>query len=111
MQGIAKSQGFAARADKRGVLIVRGSLSAPEVYRVDTVKIMQGKLKDFRLLPGDLVFVPENGYKIVWELVDLAVNSFVTRGGSEMGEKTANRVVGTPKDEDARRVYFMGEKI
>lgn len=41
------------------VLIIRGNIQHPKVYRVSRSKILEGSLQDFRLEPNDIVYVPK----------------------------------------------------
>src|SRR5262249_13952013 len=47
---------FTGRAYRTRVLVVRGSLSHPETFVVDTSDILKGKTANFRLKPRDIVF-------------------------------------------------------
>ena len=43
------------------VLIVRGSLVSPKVYKVNIDNILEGEGFDFALRPNDVIYVPKGG--------------------------------------------------
>ena len=69
--------GFTERAWRKKVLVVRGSLKQPEAYAVDAPAILAGRTPDFRLQPGDVVYVNPRPWIRVEELLDIAVQSFI----------------------------------
>lgn len=58
-QVITYAQGTVVGARESEVRVIRGGLSSPMVYCVNFKKIKSGTLLDFRLAPGDIVFVPK----------------------------------------------------
>jgi polysaccharide biosynthesis/export protein len=44
------------------VIVVRGKLINPKVYKVDYEDILRGHTFDFRLQPNDIVYVPRTGF-------------------------------------------------
>jgi protein involved in polysaccharide export with SLBB domain len=69
--------GFTERAWRKRVLVVRGSLQQPEAFAVDAPAILAGRTPDFRLQPGDLVYVNARPWIRVEELLDIATQSFI----------------------------------
>lgn len=69
--------GFTRRAFKRHVLVVRGSLNAPETFVVDTWAITDGRVADFKLQPKDIIYVSSRPFIRAEELLDLAATSFI----------------------------------
>jgi protein involved in polysaccharide export with SLBB domain len=69
--------GFTERAWRAKVLVVRGSLSAPEAIPVDTHAILDGKALDFRLQPRDIIYVNSRPFIKVEEAADLAATAFI----------------------------------
>jgi polysaccharide export outer membrane protein len=57
---IAFSRGLLVTASE-DVLIVRGNLKDPKVYKVNIDKVFKGQALDFPLEPSDVVFVPKGG--------------------------------------------------
>lgn len=69
--------GFTERAWRAKVLVVRGSLSAPEAIPVDTHAIVDGKGFDFKLRPRDIIYVNSRPLIKVEEAADLAATAFI----------------------------------
>jgi polysaccharide export outer membrane protein len=57
-QALAQAKGFTEYADLSRIHIIRGSLHNPERIIADFNQVMAGKIADFELQPGDVVFVP-----------------------------------------------------
>jgi len=74
---IAARGGFSDRAFKSRVLVVRGSLSHPQPIIVDSAAILAGKAPDFKLEPRDIVYVNQNPWTKVEDLLDTAVRAFL----------------------------------
>ena len=69
--------GYTERAYRARVLIVRGSLSAPDAVAVDTHAILDAKAPDFKLKPGDIIYVNSRPFIKVEEALDLATTAFI----------------------------------
>ena len=69
--------GFTERAWRAKVLVVRGSLSAPEAFPVDTHAILDGKAFDFKLRPRDIIYVNSRPLIKLEEAADLAATAFI----------------------------------
>jgi protein involved in polysaccharide export with SLBB domain/Mrp family chromosome partitioning ATPase len=69
--------GYTDRAFKMRVAVVRGSLSHPETFAVDTHAILDGKGLNFKLEPNDIIFVNSRPFILVEELADLAATAFI----------------------------------
>ncbi|MDB6017053.1 MAG: Polysaccharide export protein [Pedosphaera sp.] len=87
---IASRGGFAPKAYKRKVLVIRGSLTHPETFVVDTADVLAGKSIDFRLKPRDIVFVSTRPWARAEDLLDTSTRAFiealiVTYTGSKVG--------------------------
>lgn len=74
---IAARGGYTDRAYKARVLVVRGSLNNPELFVVDTHAILDAKALNFKLEPGDIVYVNSRPFIKVEEYVDLAATAFI----------------------------------
>jgi protein involved in polysaccharide export with SLBB domain len=57
LKALASRGGFADKAYQSRVLVVRGSLSHPQTFVVNTPDILKAKTVDFRLEPRDIVYV------------------------------------------------------
>lgn len=69
--------GFNERAYKKKVLVVRGSLSQPETFAVDANGILEGRDKDFKLQPRDIVFVSKRPWIKAEQVLDDAAAAFI----------------------------------
>jgi len=74
---IVSRGGFAERAYRSKVLVVRGSLTAPQRIVVDASAILAAREKDFPLQNKDIVYVSLRPFAKVEELAEQAVTSFV----------------------------------
>ena len=82
--------GYTARAFRARVLVVRGSLTKPETFVVNTSDILKGKAANFRLKPRDIVYVSEKPWQIAEDLLNEATRAFiesmtVTYTGAKLG--------------------------
>jgi protein involved in polysaccharide export with SLBB domain len=69
--------GFTERAWRARVLVVRGSISAPQAIPVDTHAILDGKELNFKLQPRDIIYVNSRPFIKVEEAADLAITAFI----------------------------------
>jgi polysaccharide biosynthesis/export protein len=69
--------GFAERAYKQRVLVVRGGLENPKRFVVNLADVLAGKAPDFRLEPRDIVYVSDQPWSRVEDLADMAATSFI----------------------------------
>ncbi len=76
LAAIASRGGFAARAWKAHVLVVRGSLDHPTAYKVDISGALTGDAPNMALQPGDLVYVSNRPWYRAEELLDRAAQAF-----------------------------------
>ncbi|HET7625117.1 MAG TPA: polysaccharide biosynthesis/export family protein [Verrucomicrobiae bacterium] len=60
------------------VVVIRGSLSKPQIAVVDLKKIMHGAAHDMTLQPNDIVYVPFSPYRYLRKYLDIALNTFVS---------------------------------
>jgi protein involved in polysaccharide export with SLBB domain len=77
ISAIASRGGFTRKAFTRKVLVVRGTLSHPETFVVDTSTALSGKSLDFKLQPKDIVFVSGKPWQKAEDLLDEAATSFL----------------------------------
>lgn len=57
-QVVTYAKGFKVNANLQKVAIIRGTLTNPVVYIANLEDILEGKSKDFRIKPFDIVFIP-----------------------------------------------------
>ena len=74
---VAGRGGFTERAHRARVLVVRGSLTAPEAIPVDTHAILDAKELNFKLRPRDIIYVNSRPLIKLEEAADLAVTAFI----------------------------------
>jgi protein involved in polysaccharide export with SLBB domain len=64
-------------AQQNKVVIIRGSLTQPQIAEVDYHSIVTGKARDLLLQPGDIVYVPFTPFRRVAQLAEEVLNQFV----------------------------------
>ena len=77
ISAIASRGGFAGKAFKTRVLVVRGSLNHPETFVVDTAEILAGKTPDFKLQQKDIVYVSVSPWLKAADVLDTAARAFI----------------------------------
>jgi polysaccharide export outer membrane protein len=60
MRIVSQAEGFAPSANKRKIRIVRMAGGSKESFSVNAQDIIDGKIEDPELQPGDMIFVPES---------------------------------------------------
>lgn len=76
VNAIATRGGFAPRAWRQRVLVVRGALKQPETFVVDVPAVLSAKQPDFKLQPRDLVYVSARPWIKAEDLLDAAASAF-----------------------------------
>ena len=59
-QLVVLAKGYKKSANIDKVAIIRGNLTNPRVFVVNLNDILEGKIKDFRIKPFDIVFIPSS---------------------------------------------------
>ena len=77
LRAIVEQGGFTARAWKKKILVIRGSLNHPQAFVVDGDAVLSARAADFRLEPDDIVYVHNRPWVRAEELLDLAATAFV----------------------------------
>lgn len=77
LSAITLAGGYAPKAYRQKVLVVRGSLQNPETFVVDTAAVLAGKSKDFILEPRDIIYVASKPWARAEELLDMATSGFI----------------------------------
>jgi len=93
---IANRGGFADRAYKSRVAVIRGSLTKPETFTVDTHSILDARSPDFKLLPKDIVYVHHRPFAKVEELLDMAASAFVQSAAAAWGGASVGPLIRSP---------------
>ena len=94
MSALGHVAGATPDADLEHVTIVRGSLTEPKYAVVDVRAIAAGKATNFRLQPGDIVYVPKPGQISLQRYAKLATETFVQVVGASEG----SNAVGTGRN-------------
>jgi polysaccharide export outer membrane protein len=69
-EALALGGGFNKDADKADVRVIRGSLASPRVYRANVRALVGGSAGDVELVAGDIVFVTEDWYATVTDVIN-----------------------------------------
>src|SRR5262249_31817202 len=75
---IAGAYGTVRDAYLYNVVLVRGSLTQPEVTVVNYNAILHGSEYDVALQPQDIVYVPLTPYRYLRKYAEIALNTFVS---------------------------------
>ncbi|MBX3748935.1 MAG: SLBB domain-containing protein [Opitutaceae bacterium] len=89
LSAIANARDLRADALADRVLIIRGSLTAPQVAVVDYAAIRHGRAPDVVLEPSDIVWVPESAWHDLGEYAKLVVGTFVRTVAANEGARAA----------------------
>ena len=87
---VASAYGTIKGAYMHHIVVIRGSLSEPQVAVVDYKDVIRGQAKDIALQPYDIVYVPFSPYRYLWKYVELAVNTFVSASAINAGTRLVN---------------------
>lgn len=74
LQSITFAQGFKSSAQS-SIYVIRGNLSHPRLFKIDTKDILKAKVRDFPLKPNDIVFVPKHPVAKWNDVVNMALPS------------------------------------
>ncbi|MDD2542954.1 MAG: polysaccharide biosynthesis/export family protein [Candidatus Cloacimonetes bacterium] len=74
VQSITFAQGFKNSAQST-VYVIRGNLSHPRIFKINTKDILKAKVRDFRLKPNDIVYIPKRPIARWNEIVNNALPS------------------------------------
>lgn len=82
VSAITRRKGFTEGAWSDRVLVIRGSMSDPELFVVDVKSILAGKEPDFPLAPGDIVYVNDRPWYKAEQILDTAMQNFLSSATS-----------------------------
>ncbi len=94
IQALTEARGLKSTSDGR-VVIVRGSLSRPEARVADYNRMIKGQEADFRLSPGDIVYVPPRRLAFLREIVQVAISAYATTVSAETAVQLHLKTSGT----------------
>lgn len=93
---ITRRGGFTPRAWTDRVLVIRGSLDAPQTFAISMKDILSAKAHDFKLEPKDIVYVSERPWIFAEELLDAAFSAFVTSASSSWVDRNVDPIIDPP---------------
>ncbi|NQY19807.1 MAG: polysaccharide biosynthesis/export family protein [Campylobacteraceae bacterium] len=86
IQLITYAKGYKTNANINEVAIIRGNLTNPIVYIANLEKMIEGKQKDFRIKPNDIVFIPSSKLgdwntvlSLIMPSLDAVLNTFLVK--------------------------------
>jgi len=74
VQSLTFAQGFKNSAQST-VYVIRGNLNHPRIFKINTKDILKAKVRDFRLKPNDIVYIPKRPIARWNEIVNNALPS------------------------------------
>jgi protein involved in polysaccharide export with SLBB domain len=77
MSVIAARGGPTTAAYMSRVLVVRGSVTHPQTFVVDTAAILSGKKPDFKLQARDIVYISKSPWAKAEEVLDVVATAFI----------------------------------
>jgi len=99
---VASAYGTIKGAYMHHVLVIRGSLSQPEVAVIDYRKLINGEAQDLELKPHDIVYVPFSPYRYLQKYIELAVNTFASAAAINAGSQ-----IVTPRNNPGAAGVFI----
>ncbi len=91
-QAVAEAGGFAEYAFRMRVLLIRGSIHAPETTVVNMKAILTGAEPDVKLQNKDIVFVSKRPFEMAERVLDSAVVTFMQTVTAEAMNQNYNPV-------------------
>ncbi len=96
ISAVTRREGFTEGSWKKRVLVVRGSLSEPELHVVNVDAILKGTEPDFPLQPGDIVYVNDRPWYKAEQILDTAVQNFLKSATSTWVNQNVPDAIGDP---------------
>ncbi len=93
-QAIAEAGGFADTAYRIKVLLIRGSIHAPETRIVNVKDILQGREQDIPLENKDILFINKRPFELVERVLDTAIITFMQTVTAEAMNQNYNPILG-----------------
>ena len=82
-RAIALAGGYNDNAYFDGMIIIRGSRSKPLAAKVDLKGVLEGRLSDIRLIPGDIIYMPGKTSESPRVFFDQFNNSFLSAAAAD----------------------------
>lgn len=77
ISAVTRREGFIESSWKKRVLVIRGSLSDPDVHVINVKAILEGREPDFPLQPSDIVYVNDRPWYKAEQILDTAIENFL----------------------------------
>jgi protein involved in polysaccharide export with SLBB domain len=90
IQAITGAYGTVRNAFLAHTVIVRGSLSQPQIAIVNYYDIVKGRAPDVVLQANDIVYVPFTPYRYLRNYLDTALDTFASSAAINAGSRAAN---------------------
>jgi protein involved in polysaccharide export with SLBB domain len=94
--GISRRGGFSERAWTDRILVIRGSLDAPQTFAISLKDILAAKAHDFKIEPKDIVYVAERPWIFAEDVLDAAFSAFVTSASSSWVNRNVDPIINPP---------------
>ncbi len=91
---LTRRGGLLERAYRRQIAVLRGNLTRPRIYLVDLDDVLSARAKDFRIEPGDIIYVPDRPFQYLRELALTATRAFVGVLGARAGGQATDHLFG-----------------
>ncbi|EEF63253.1 SLBB domain-containing protein [Pedosphaera parvula] len=88
--------GFAEKAYKSRVMVIRGSLNHPQAFVVDTRAILDARGQDFQLQSKDIIYVTDRPFSRVEDLLELGITAFLQSMTAQWAGRNIGPLIGTP---------------
>ncbi len=88
---ISYAQGLSPRSFPQRVVIIRNTLSQPEIATVNLKAMLNGREPDVRLQAGDIVWVPNSPFEKVESVIHGIFNSFARTEAANEGDRAVIR--------------------
>jgi protein involved in polysaccharide export with SLBB domain len=89
---VASAYGTLKGAYMHHVVVIRGSLTEPQVTIVDYKNVIKGEALDIALQPHDIVYVPFSPYRYLQHYIEIAINTFASAAAINAGEAAVTKV-------------------
>jgi polysaccharide export outer membrane protein len=88
---IASAYGTLKGAYLHHVVVIRGSLTEPQVTTIDYKNAIKGEALDMALQPHDIVYVPFSPYRYIQHYIEIAINTFASAAAINAGEAAVTK--------------------
>ncbi|MDB6057392.1 MAG: Polysaccharide export protein, partial [Verrucomicrobiales bacterium] len=96
MRAIADRGGFNEPAFRDHVLVVRGSLTHPQTFIVNSWAVLDARQADFKLQSRDIIYVARRPWHRVEELLDTAAIAFLQSAVTSWAGANIGPIIGKP---------------